>query len=598
MSPSYALVIGEGSSRAALVDQLAGRNGLTIGHSNSRLVALISRDCSCVSLGDAGCILGTLFHRQGPAKSITSLTQAEEAAITESAGHALLSAFWGGYVAALADGETIRVLRDPSGAFSCYFASREGFTIFASDAEILASAETDLEIDFAEVGRQLYRAFVPRPSTALGGIRELLAGFAVSVRKDVSEPIPIWSPWDHVVQRQEPRETTVERLARTVQHCVHAWASTQSRLLLSVSGGLDSSIIAACLAKAGVDAVCLTMFTEDPSGDERRFARALCERLALPLVERPYLLEDVDIREPLGANFPRPRDRTQANAHERVHEAVARDVGTDAFMTGNGGDHVFGYSQSAAAIADRYLDEGLGAGTLATLLDVCRQTGSSVAEAARHAWLLAKNLPAYAVRPNALFLHPDFVASISATELQHPWLTAPPGALPGKAAHIATILRVQPNLEPSGGPRFSLLNPLVSQPIVETCLAIPTWEWREGGRDRSLARQAFSADLPSLVLNRRVKGSPGRFAGKLLDQFRAAIRERLVEGHLAKHGIIDITGLDTVLAGERPVPDLQRVRILELVNAEAWLDYWTARLQATELFGANVKWAGRGLTPS
>lgn len=598
MSPSYALVMGQGPARAVLVKQLERLAGLTIGYANTRLVALVNRDCGCLSVGDAGCVVGTLFRRHGPAEAISELTPAEATAVASSAGLMLLKAFWGGYVAAVDDGNSVRVLRDPSAALSCYHAGRDGLTIFASDAEILASAGIDLEIDFAAVGRQLYRAFVPHPSTALHHIRELLAGFAVCVCEHVGEPVPSWSPWDHVTELQEPREMLAERLGRVIQHCVHAWGSTQRRLLLSVSGGLDSSIVAACLAKAKIDTVCLTMFTDDPSGDERCFARALCARLGLALVERPYLLEDIDIEEPLGANFPRPRDRTQANAHERVHEAVAREVGTDAFMTGNGGDHVFAYSQSAAAIADRYLAEGLGSGVVATLFDVCRQTGASLAEATRQAWRIARRTPVYRMRPNGLFLDPRFVARISTSDLHHPWLDAPPGALPGKAGHIATILRVQPNLEPSGGPRFALLNPLVSQPIVEACLAIPTWQWRESGRDRSLARRAFAEELPSVVLNRRVKGTPGRFAARLLDHFRIPIRESLVNGWLAKHGIVDVAALNTVLAGEKPVPDLQRVRILELVNAEAWLDYWTARRQARQPLGVNLRWAGRGPIPS
>lgn len=598
MSPSYALIVGRGQGRTELADRLARCNGLSLAYANGRLAALVNRDCGCLSLGDSGCILGTLFHRHGPAQRVASLPQAEAIAVAESRGRRLLDAYWGGYVAAIVNGESVRMLRDPSAALPCYHARRDGFIILASDAEILASAGIGLDVDFAEIGKQLYRAFVPRASTALCNIRELLGGFAADVRRDVGEPFSCWSPWDHVSGWPESRDEAAERLRRVVQHCVHAWASTQRRLLLSVSGGLDSSIVAACLARAKSDTFCLTMFTDDPSGDERIFAHALCERVRLPLVERQYRLEDIDIGEPLGANFPRPRDRTQANAHERVHEAVAREVGAGAFMTGNGGDHVFAYSQSAAAIADRCLSEGFGLGTVRTLLDVCRQTGCSMADAARHAWGLGRGSPAYRVRPNPLFLDSAFVREIGPGELHHPWFDAPPGALPGKAAHVATIVRVQPNLEPSGGPHFALLNPLVSQPIVEACLRVPTWQWREGGRDRSLARHAFAAHLPPCVLDRRVKGTPGRFAARLLDHFRIPIRERLIDGWLARHGVVDVAALEAILAGERPVADLQRVRILELVNAEAWIDHWARRRQASGPLEAGVRWVGRAPIPS
>jgi asparagine synthase (glutamine-hydrolysing) len=373
-----------------------------------------------------------------------------------------------------------------------------------------------------------------------------------------------------------------------VMHCVQAWASTSGRLLLSVSGGLDSSVIAACLARAGQDTVCLTMFAEDPSGDERPFARALCDHLGLPLIERTYRLEDIDIAEPLAPHLPRPRDRTQANAYERVHLEVASEIGADSFMTGNGGDHVFGYSQSAAPIADRYLTGGFGRETFRSLLDVCRQTGCNLFDAILEAWRLAHGPPAHPIRPNPLLLHPEFVAGLDRAVLHHPWLDAPAGALPGKAAHISTVLRVQPNLEASRGRHFPVLSPLMSQPIVEACLEIPAWEWRSGGRDRSLARDAFAAELPPIVLNRRVKGTPSRFAARLLDHFRDPIRERLLGGRLASQRIVDAVAIEQALTGERPVPDLERVRILELVNAEAWLEHWAVRGQAPEPAEAEI----------
>jgi asparagine synthase (glutamine-hydrolysing) len=579
MSPGYVLLAAERhDDRDALMQRIAERTGLTQVFTNHRLVALVGPSCRCVALGNAGCVLGTLFERHGPAEALSALRPEQAVVIAASEGRSLLASHWGGYVAAVACDESSTILRDPSADFPCYFVETGRFTIFASDAELLVkSGVVDASVDEEEIGRQLFRAFVPVRTTALRGIRELLAGFALRISTNGRTLKQRWDPWDHVEWPDEDRDTAGEGLARTIQHSILAIASAHDRLLVSVSGGLDSSIVASCLARAGADAVCLTMFTDDPAGDERMFARALCDRLGLPLIERPYRLGDIDLDQAMAPNLPRPKDRLQALAFERVNHTVAAEVGAHAFVTGNGGDHVFGYSQSAAPVADRYLAEGLSSGALASLLDVCRQTGCSIGDALRQAWDLTRSNRIYRVRPNPLFLHPDFVAALGPKDWHHPWLDAPRGALPGKAAHVATILRVQPNLEPSLGDRHPVLNPLVSQPIVEACLRIPSWAWREGGRDRALIRRAFAGILPPTVLDRRVKGTPGRFAAQLLDHFRSAIRDRLLGGRLAASRIVDAAALDRVLAGERPVPDLERVRILELVNVEAWIGHWRAR---------------------
>ena len=78
-----------------------------------------------------------------------------------------------------------------------------------------------------------------------------------------------------------------------------------------------------------------------------------------------------------------------------------------------------------------------------------------------------------------------------------------------------------------------MLNPLVSQPVMEACLAIPSWQWREGGFDRAVAREAFRKDLPDLIAWRRGKGGPDGFTAPDRRSFPPAIRERLLDGLLA-----------------------------------------------------------------
>ena len=579
MRSRYLLLAGSGGPEwRDRLRRLGRRIGLAPSFEAPSLAAFVSGDCRCVAVGKRGCVVGTLFHRHGRAAALDALDDADSAEIAASGGNRLLSGWWGGYVAAIEAGSSVRVLRDPSATLPCYFTTRRGYAAFASDAELLVEAGlVAVDFDWQALARHFYISGLPTPETAMRGVSELLAGHALNVPGLAETQEPCWSPWDHVRCERGGFGEAAERLARTVKHSVRAWSSAHGRLLVSVSGGLDSSIVAACLAVANADAVCLTMYGEDPSGDERPFARALCNSLGLPLIERSYRIEDVDLEAPLGAHLPRPSDRTHALAYERVHVEAALETGASAFVTGNGGDSVFGYSQSAAAAADRWLSEGLGSGILATLRDICVQTGCGMLEAAASAARIARRPVAYRVRPDTLFLHPELVAVLERTGLDHAWLEPPADALPGKAAHIASILRIQQCLEPGRARMLPVLNPLMSQPVIEACLSVPTWEWRSGGRDRALARRAFAGDLPGPVLDRRVKGGPDGFAAQVLDAYRDAIRERLLGGRLAARRIVDAQALEAALDDPRTGAGESRARILELVAAEAWLDSWASR---------------------
>ena len=577
MSPRYLLIAGNGqTAHTELLRSRVLELGLEAAFSRPDFTVFVNAGCPCLAAGGAACVIGTLFHRHGLAEQITGLSASDAAAIVDSDGDALLRKFWGGYVAALGGPGSVTIMRDPSAALPCYFTRADGFTAFASDAEILVQCGLiDVEFDWPELGRHFYNAGVPSSATPLRGISELLAGFSLRIQAEEHQ-VQRWSPWDHVRPQEDDRERAAERLSRTVKQCVRAWAAGRGRLLLSISGGLDSSIVAAALAEAKTDVTCLTMYGEDPSSDERHFARALCTHLGLPLIERSYELDAIDLAEPLGAHLPRCKDSIHTLAYEQSHLDLAREIRVQAFVTGNGGDSVFGYSQSAAPIADRILSRSSWEEVFRTLRDVCAQTGCSIFDAAVHAWRTARGPRAYNCRTNPLFLDSHLLEELAGVPIDHPWLRAPADALPGKAAHIAWILRVQQCLQPNRSRYLPVLNPLMSQPIVETCLGIPTWEWRAGGQDRSVARRAFAADLPALIVNRHVKGSPSYFAAQVLDHYRPQIRERLLDGRLTRSGVAARGGLEAALSPDHRCTDEQRVRILEFVATEAWLDSWAS----------------------
>lgn len=530
-----------------------------------------SPDLPVLSLGPAGFIIGTLLHRHGRARPVSVLAPQEVAQLAAGGAQSLLRSYWGSYVACLREAAGIAAMRDPSGGLPCYVSRLAGGLALSADASLLIrTGLSPMAIDYGRLAGHLYRAALPTSETALAGIEELLPGYACSAGKAAAMR---WSPADHLADSGAEIDELAGRLGQTVRAGVVGLSEGRGRLLVSLSGGLDSSIVAACLVEAGQDVLCLTMYGPDASGDERIHARSVAARLGVTLLEHAYRVEDVDILAPLNAHLPRPMGRSQALAYERVHMAAAAEYGAGAFVTGNGGDNVFAHSQSAASIADRWQAHRWD-GVAATLKDTCRQTGCSPLAALKAARRILKAPPGYRWKPDPALLSHDVCTAMEQDGLTHPWLAAVPSPA-GKAAHVAALLRVQQSIEPMRGRMIPVINPLLAQPIVETALAIPSWRWREGGTDRAAARRAFADRLPQTVIRRQAKGGPDGFSRKVVTANLRLIRERLIRGQLVAHGIVDPGALAAALEPDAAIQGTQHVRLQELLVAEAWLDHWS-----------------------
>lgn len=113
--------------------------------------------------------------------------------------------------------------------------------------------------------------------------------------------------------------------------------------------------------------------------------------------------------------------------------------------------------------------------------------------------------------------------------------------------------------------------PLLSQPVVEACLRVPTWMWIAEGRNRSVARAAFADVLPSVILNRRSKGSYLGFFAAVYKRGRMQMLDLLATGHLRARGLLDIKAIEYVVRNDLPPNESSFVRIFDLCMVENWL---------------------------
>ena len=455
-----------------------------------------------IELGEGGCLVGLLFRRQIPAVRITNLENAERKRIIETDGRALLSDYWGAYIAVLSrpDG-SVTVLRDPSGMMTCYMRRNADHVTLASELTTLA-VPGRTAIDYGPLARMFAGIDLLGRCTGIVGVEELLPGERLVVSAAGPHVEQGWSPWDYVQSGKGfSFDNAAQALRETLKDSIGAWSTCFDHILVGASGGLDSSIVAAALGPRSPAMRCLTMVEPGTTGDERRYAEALVTKLGTRLDAPLYDLSAVDVCRPVLPHLPLPFAAHYFHAVSAEHSRINAAWPVDAYFSGNGGDNVFCSLRSAAPLADVVLTRGVGPSAFRTALDLADLTGAGLAEVIRKGWdRINRRKAGHRIQYDLTGLGPVGRAAALSGGDQHPWLCAPRRTLPGKAAHIALLARAQKSIElyprSTAAPQIT---PLLSQPIVELCLSIPTWQWVRGGLivpSRALRSPIFSR--PSL----------------------------------------------------------------------------------------------------
>jgi asparagine synthase (glutamine-hydrolysing) len=115
------------------------------------------------------------------------------------------------------------------------------------------------------------------------------------------------------------------------------------------------------------------------------------------------------------------------------------------------------------------------------------------------------------------------------------------------------------------------ISPLCAQPVFETCARIPIDIHFDGGRSRGLARRAFADVVPVPILRRQWKGRPLRFFEDVIQRNLPFIREHLLEGVLARQGILDRAAVERALEGGPTRSDAVSGELFSHLDLELWI---------------------------
>lgn len=572
MRHRYIILVGGRSSVEAMLPPLINSPsaaGMACKLDSGTAKVFVAADVPTLAIPGHGLIIGEVFTKDGQ----RICQRLEIGGTTRDVADHLVQHLWGHYLAVLVDhrdNAAITLLRDPSGAVPCVHSLNDGKGFITSDIDL--AVELGLyrrEVDWQAVAHSLNFPYLRPVRTALKHVNELLPGSALTCRGSSASNRSVWSPWRFVERgaRHEDPCTAAQDVYGAVSGVVDSLSAGEDKFLVELSGGLDSSIVATCLRNVSRRAIFCTLVMPVTGTDERPYARMVTDALGQELEPVEIGFDNVRLEFPVPRSSVTPAIGMLQNAVNEAWGRTADHYGVESFFSGGGGDTVFGYLKTAAPAADAFIERCFKGGMTA-IGDLAALHRCTVFEAGRLALRKLRQRQRIGWKEDTTLLNLD--CAVSESE-HHPWMDVPPNALPGDREKIFDLIGTQ--LFRMGTPRGegrTMHFPLLSQPVMEACLRVPTWMWVADGRNRAVAREAFADHLPRGILDRRSKGSYTGYMAAVYSRNKLQMREFLEEGLLCAHDLLDRTALANFFARELAPRDLSFLRIVDLCAAENW----------------------------
>jgi asparagine synthase (glutamine-hydrolysing) len=456
----------------------------------------------------------------------------------------------GQFAYAVHDGHdgSLRLFRDRLGILPMYWYADERMLAFASEVKALLPVMPHRPVlDDEALDSYLARRAVPAPRTMFRDVHKLPAGHHLLVGRDGSVQVSRWWALPEPVGPAISPASAVAELGATLERAVEAATIADVPVGAYLSGGVDSSLIVALMARARGGGESVRTFAagfDDPRGDELPAARRVADLLGTEHSEVRVDAGDLtDLWPLLTWHRDGPVSEPSDLAVFRLAEHARRSV--TVVLSGEGSDELFAgypkYRAAATVAAARRLPRTVRRAAapiermLPASLHRARIPLRTLRAASEAEWMEAWFAP---------FTRPERDVLLGRT----PTRDDPPavgGDLLGRMLHEDCRTWLPDNLLERGdrmsmAASLELRPPFLDHHVVELAFRLPSGLKLRSGQTKWVVKQVARRHLPADVVTRRKIGfrvpvgawlrgpladyasdlllSPNSFVGSLLDK--------------------------------------------------------------------------------
>jgi len=252
---------------------------------------------------------------------------------------------------------SLLLARDRLGKKPLHYALHQGRLFFGSEIKtILAVAPELADVDHEGLLQYFYFGYIPDPYTAFSQIRKLPPGHLMEYANGKIEIRQYWDVPKYGTHPTMSEEECLQELERRLEEAVRIRLISDVPLGALLSGGVDSSIVVALMARVSSGPVkTFSIGFRAEQFNEAEYARLVAERFGTqhhelildPNLEETLVYLSGMLEEPFGDSSMLPTYYVSRIAREQVTVA----------LSGDGGDELFaGYDRYLVAMERRKFD--------------------------------------------------------------------------------------------------------------------------------------------------------------------------------------------------------------------------------------------------